>query len=220
VRAGALAGATALLALAWPAGAGGHPGHGPQQIDIGGFALEPEAISVATGDTVIWVWAGPDLDHTVTADPGQAESFDSDPDGTPDHPKGDAFVKVFQRAGRYTYHCRIHPATMRGVINVIALTDGQDGEPPVLARLRVHERRRRLAFTVSEGAEVVGRIERRVRGRWRSRRDFDAYATRGRNRTRLPLRGLAPGRYRVRLIAYDYAGNRSRPAFARIVLPA
>jgi hypothetical protein len=109
---------------------------------------------------------------------------------------------------------------MRGVINVIALTDSQDAQSPVLRRLHVNEQRRRLTFTVSEGAEVLGRIQRRVLGRWRTRRDFNAYAARGRNRTRLPLHGLAPGRYRIRLTAYDYAGNRSRPAFTRIVVRA
>jgi hypothetical protein len=36
------------------------------------------------------------------------------------------------------------------------------------------------------------------------------------NRARLPLRGLEPGGYRVRLTAYDDADNASRPAFARL----
>ena len=172
---------------------------------------------VSVGDTVLWVWTGPDLDHTVSADPGQSESFDSDPDGTPEHPKDDSFAKTFSEAGRFTYRCRIHPA-MRGAIEVIDLATELDTERPVLARLRVNPSRRRIAFRISEGAVVLGRIQRRIRGHWRSRRDFDVFAERGLNRARLPLRGLAPGRYRVRLTAYDDADNRSRPAFAPLVL--
>jgi plastocyanin len=196
--------------------AGAHPGHGPVRVDVGGLAFRPADIRVGTGDTVLWVWTGPDLDHTVTAGPGQAERFDSDPDGTPDRQVDDSFAHFFAQPGTYSYFCRVHPEQMKGTIRVVRLPGLGDTKPPRLARVRVGPEGRRIAFRVSEGAIVLARIQRRVRGRWRSARDFDVFARKGRNRARLPLRGLAPGRYRVRLTAYDDADNASRPAFARL----
>ena len=62
---------------------------------------------------------------------------------------------------------------------------------------------------------MLGRIELRAGRRWRARRDFDVRARRGHNAARLPLRGLEPGGYRVRLTAYDRADNRSRTLVRR-----
>ena len=76
-------GAKAYWAERLTATAAHHPGHGPVRVDVGDGAFKPADIRIGTGDTVLWVWSGPDLDHTVTADPGQAEQFDSDPGGTP-----------------------------------------------------------------------------------------------------------------------------------------
>jgi plastocyanin len=81
--------------------AAAHPGHGPVRVDVRGLAFRPAAIRVGTGDTVLWVWTGPDLDHTVTADPGQAEQFDSDPSGTPAHGPNDSFAHRFSGPGTY-----------------------------------------------------------------------------------------------------------------------
>jgi plastocyanin len=207
--------AAVLLVLAVPAPAtAAHPGHGPEQVRVGGFSFGPAEARVGTGDTVLWIWTGPDFRHTVTSDPGQAESFDSDPGGTQDRPPNGYFAHRFTRPGRYTYVCRRHPDLMRGAIEVVELPAASDGTAPRLTRVRV--KRKRVAFTVDERATVLGRLERRVRGRWRPRRSFDVTARRGRNRARLPLSGLTRGRYRVRLTAYDAADNRSRPAFARV----
>ena len=209
-------GAKAYWAERLAATTAAHPGHGPVRIDVGGLAFRPADIRVGTRDTVLWVWTGPDLDHTVTADPGQAEQFDSDPDGTPNHQRDDSFGHFFTRPGTYSYFCRSHPDQMKGTITVVELPGLGDTTRPRLTRVRVGRAGRRIAFTLSEGAIVLARIQRRARGRWRSARDFDVFARRGRNRARLPLRGLAPGRYRVRLKAYDDADNASRPAFARL----
>jgi plastocyanin len=193
-----------------------HPGHGPVPVDVGNQAFKPPSIRVGTGDTVIWVWEGPDLDHTVTAHPGQAEQFDSDPGGTPSRARDDSFSHRFTRIGTYTYFCRVHPDQMNGSVEVVELTGLGDTRRPRLTRVRVGPEGRRVAFTLSERAILLLRIQRRVRDRWRSMRDFDVFARKGRNTARLPLRGLAPGRYRVRLTAYDDADNASRPAFARL----
>lgn len=194
-----------------------HPGHGPSQVSVGGGAFFPNAITVATDDTVLWFWTGPDLNHTVTADPGQAESFDSDPTGVPVHPRNDVFSHRFTHVGRFTYFCRVHPATMRGAVQVVK-PPPLDETRPRLSRVRANGASGYLRFRSSERATVLARIERRRRGRWRAARSFDVEAKRGRNRARMPLRGLASGRYRARLVAYDRADNGSRAAFARFRL--
>ncbi len=209
-------GAKAYWAERLTATAANHPGHGPVRVDVGDGAFKPADIRIGTGDTVLWVWSGPDLDHTVTADPGQAERFDSDPGGTPSHQPNDSFAHRFTSTGTYSYFCRRHPDQMKGTIRVARLQGLGDTTRPRLTRVRVGPNGRRIAFTLTEGAIVLARIQRRARSGWRSARNFDVFARKGRNRARLPLRGLAPGRYRVRLIAYDDADNASRPAFARL----
>jgi plastocyanin len=195
-----------------------HPGHGPVLVDVGGLAFKPADIRVGTSDTVLWIWTGPDVDHTVTADPGQAEQFDSDPEGGPSRRLDDSFAHRFTRPGSYTYFCRRHPDRMKGKVRVVELAGPGDTSPPRLARVRVGEAGRRLAFRLSERAVVLARIQTRARESWRSVRDFNVFARKGRNRARIPLRGLPPGRYRLRLTAYDDADNPSRPAFARLAV--
>jgi hypothetical protein len=86
-----------------------------------------------------------------------------------------------------------------------------DTVAPRVSRLRV--RRSRATFRLSEQATVRIRLERRHR-RWRAfrrpvtRRNVAA----GRVRIALHKRPLPRGRYRLRLVATDRAGNRSRPA--------
>jgi plastocyanin len=199
--------AVALAAVLAPPAAA-HPGHGPVEVRVGAGAFSPASLTVGTGDNVVWTW-GSEPGHSVTADPGQAERFDSDPGtASPSHPPDDAFAHVFTRTGTFGYHCKVHPLTMRGTVTVVELPGGDDVTRPVLSRVRV--RGRTVSFRLSERATVLARIERHVRGRWRVQRDFDVRARRGLNRRRLPMRGLAPGRYRLRLTAYDDADNRSR----------
>jgi plastocyanin len=198
-------GAKAYWAERLTATAANHPGHGPIRVDVQALAFKPPAIKVGTGDTVLWIWTDPDLDHTVTADAGQVEQFDSE----------STFAHRFNRPGTYSYFCRRHPDQMKGTVMVVELPPG-DTKPPRLTRVRVERKRGRIAFTLSERAVVLGRIMRRTRAGWRSARDFNVFARKGRNRARPPLRGLAPGRYRLRLTAYDDADNASRPAFARL----
>ena len=206
-----------LVLLAPPGAAAAHPGHGPEQVLVGRGAFTLPKVTIGTGDTVVWLWAGPDLVHSVTADPGQAESFDSDPSGTASHRSFDAYSHRFTELGRFTYHCRVHPDTMRGEVEVVPLPP-QDETAPALRGVAVRPRAGRVVFTASEKATVLGRIELRAGRRWRARRDFDVRALRGRNVARLPLRGLEPGGYRVRLTAYDRADNRSRTLVRRFRL--
>ena len=159
------------LALALPAAAGAHPGHGPEHVLVARGAFTLPKVTVGMGDTVLWLWSGPDIEHSVTADPGQAESFDSDPAGTPSHRIFDAYSHTFTQPGRFTYHCRVHPETMRGEVEVVPLPSTNDRRRPSISRVRV--RAGRLRFTASERSTVLVRIERRGTTRWRAERDFD-----------------------------------------------
>jgi plastocyanin len=186
-----------------------HPGHGPSEVQVFDDFYRSDQLTVATGDTVIWKWVGPDADHSVTADPGQAESFDS---GT-GHAEGFTFSHVFRKAGVFTYHCTVHSA-MTGKVTAVALAP-RDSVRPVIrgAVVRpglIRATRAYLTVRMSERSTVVARIDRAARGRWRHVRTFDFDAAKGRDRHRLHVRGFEPGPYRIRLVAYDAVGNRSR----------
>jgi plastocyanin len=218
----------AVLA-AIPATTLGHPGHGPIEVQVGDDFLRPAQTRVAVGDTVVWKWLGPDGNHSVTADPGQAESFDSDPGKATSeiaHPAGFAFTHQFTKRGSFTYRCRVH-ASMAGQVTVIALPP-RDVTRPSLSKLsvrpgrvcprstaRCRATRAYVHLSLSEPATVVARMDRAASGRWHLVRTFDFDALRGRVRHRLHVRGFEPGPYRLRLVAYDYANNRSRSKRAR-----
>ena len=99
-------------------------------------------------------------------------------------------------------------APIPATVEVVPLPP-QDETAPAVRGLAVRPRAGRVRFTASEKATVLGRIELRAGRRWRARRDFDVRALQGRNVAHLPLRGLEPGSYRVRLTGYDRADNRS-----------
>ena len=81
--------------------------------------LSPTTVTIAPTDSVTWTWVGPDTDHSIVSNAGQAESFDSDP-VTQDESRGvgGTFEHTFQRSGSFTYVCRIHPDRMRGTVTV------------------------------------------------------------------------------------------------------
>jgi len=211
--------AAAALALT-PTGASSHGDHGPTNVSVGAFAYAPQEIRLVTGDVVNWVWTGPDTNHTVTSDPGQAKSFDSDPGvpaGSVQHSVDDNFFAAFYRAGRFTYGCRVHPF-MRGTIIVT------DPFKPRLTGFSVSPqrfcngpgcRRARLRVLINERAVLRGQIQRRTKSGFRNvRRIGPLRLPVGRSSWRLPVAGLAPGGYRVVAFATDTGPNRSKPARA------
>src|SRR3954467_2831808 len=109
----------ALLALAAPASA-------DQSVSISNFAFTPTTVTVAQGEAVTWTFAGPDTNHTVTASPNQAETFDSDPGTTqPLHTPGSTFQNVFKTPGTYACFCKVHDFMQAKVI-----VTGPGGAPP------------------------------------------------------------------------------------------
>ena len=218
MRARVLATAVGLFVLL-PAGGARPPGHYGDRVDIAEFKFSPSEASVVVGDTVNWVWRGPDTDHSVTADPGQAEQFDSDPAGPPApgaHQVGEIFSHTFRSTGRFTYHCRTHPS-MRGTVTV---GEGPDTTAPAIGSMRVRPttfctgrgcRRPWLEIEVTESAALHAQVQRRDGRRWRRARDYPLIFLRpGRNRKRLSVAGLRPGRYRLLARASDNSGNDSR----------
>ncbi len=104
--------AAVALILCTAAPAGAHPGHGAEAVTVDGDATRftPAEVTIGVNENVFWFWEGAiSRNHSVTADSGQSESFDSDPDGPPTnetHPQGDSFSHVFRHEGQFTYHCR------------------------------------------------------------------------------------------------------------------
>src|SRR2546428_2164515 len=107
------AGTASALAVAFPAAAT------DGSVSIGYFRYTPTTITIDQGDTVTWNWGGPDTNHTVTSDPGQADSFDSDPTHTLGPPPGGTYSHKFLTRGTFTYFCQVH-SYMHGTVVVNA----------------------------------------------------------------------------------------------------
>jgi plastocyanin len=73
------------------------------------YAFGPEPIKAKVGDVITWTNAGPN-EHTATLDDGSC--------GTDNLNTGDAGSLTFSAPGTYAYHCEVHPARMKGTIEV------------------------------------------------------------------------------------------------------
>ena len=97
--------------------------------------------------------------------------------------------------------------------------DGCDNAKPALTGLKMapkagKKRVRKVRYRLSEPAKVTFRVQRRVNGRFVTRRGRIVKNGKvGLNRTKIRLRiggrKLAPGRYRLTAVARDAAGNKS-----------
>lgn len=194
----ALVAAIVASAVAAPAA-----GAATADVRIRDFAFGPSYTRVEPGDSVRWMQTG--SLHTVTSRAGSPEPFDSGLLAT-----GMEFVRPFAAAGRYPYHCTIHPE-MRGVVQV-----GPDTTAPKLARLKTKlgAKALRVAFRLSEGARVSATIAATSRPRQVLRRAKARQAEDGARSLKVRIAGLSPGRYRVRVKALDREGNAGQAAKA------
>ena len=86
------------------------------------IAFKPESITVDAGTSVTWKQSDPGV-HTVTSgtvDQGTGGVTEK-ADGTFDSGNletGKTFSFTFAEAGTYSYFCAVHPATMRGRVQV------------------------------------------------------------------------------------------------------
>jgi len=170
--------------------------------------FDPFAVQIEPGDTVVWEWVGLEGDHSVTTEDGQIEKFDSDPgNNEPVHPAGsEPFRYTFDREGRVSYLCKTHPLTMAGSVTI----GSPDLKRPKLTRAKAKVRRKavRVSFRLSEDARVTLRLVRGGKAVKRVKRKLK----KGKRAIAVRRKGLAEGRYKVRLSARDAAGNRARTA--------
>ena len=114
-------------ALAWsPAKAADH------FVTVVNNAYEPRTENVIVGDAVFWSSSATNP-HTVTARPGQAESFDSHPQ-CPNNiamcmKPGEVFGWMFKTPGTVNYFCKVHGDAMTGTINVVAAPPATTSPP-------------------------------------------------------------------------------------------
>lgn len=69
-------------------------------IDISGFAYDPDTLTVQVGDTVTWTNQD-SAAHTVTADNADFDSGSL--------AQGETWSFTFDSAGTWDYHCTFHP---------------------------------------------------------------------------------------------------------------
>ena len=188
-------------------------------VTISGFEFKPANVTVPLHGTVTWHWAGPDTNHSVTANPGQADSFDSDPGKTPtaaDHPPTDTFDHVFNTPGTFTYFCKVHSFMSGKVIVPDPNGPPPDTTAPKLTGLKGTGGRKCkkgakkckpkptvLRFKLSEAATV------KVRAPKHKAANTTRSGKAGSNTIKLSTKKLPPGKWTVKLTATDAAGNSS-----------
>ncbi len=127
-------------------------------VDVIDYEFQPKERQIAVGDSVTWNFA---VDgHTATSKPGQADSWNSAPDGGT-NPAGVPFRKVFNKPGRYQYICVPHQAFMpQGVIQV-----GTDTVPDSIDNFKSKRtgNRVKLSFELNEPATVTYKLKGRSR---------------------------------------------------------
>jgi plastocyanin len=83
---------------------------GTAAVTIDNFTFSPAVLTVARGTSVVWTNRD-DMAHTVVS-AARPPAFRSQPLDT-----GDTFAAVFDRPGRFSYFCSLHPH-MQGTIVV------------------------------------------------------------------------------------------------------
>src|SRR3954469_3370076 len=105
------------------AGASSDPGPAASaDVNVGDNYFRASTVEVKPGGTVTWHWTT-GTTHTVSADAGQAETFDTSQSyGT--------YAHTFTQAGRYTYVCHRHSGMSGVVIVRDAPTTADSTAPP------------------------------------------------------------------------------------------
>ncbi len=71
-------------------------------IEISGFAFNPDTLTINQGDTVVWTNKD-SVTHTVTSDSGSEIKSSG-------LSNGETYSHVFNTAGTFDYHCGPHPS--------------------------------------------------------------------------------------------------------------
>jgi len=114
ILASLLAAATSLAAMSPPGGQAVAASHVVQAVEPSGdfhsWTFQPNTLTVAVGETVVWTNAG-HANHTVTANDKPFDSGNLAP--------GQSFSWTASQPGTYAYFCSYHP-WMTGTVTVIA----------------------------------------------------------------------------------------------------
>lgn len=85
--------------------------------------------SIDRGESVIWDWLGPDLQHSVTGQEDNSSQWDSDPQTSmPLHRLGDSFKVTFDQPGQYLLGCKLH-LSVRGTVSVSNTLGDPNSDP-------------------------------------------------------------------------------------------
>ena len=186
-------------------------------VTIKNFAFSPTPVTITQGDTVTWTWAGPDTNHSVTSDPNQADSWDSDPGRTPsaaDHIPGSTFAHTFNTSGTFTYLCKVH-SFMTGKV-IVKAPGAPDTTPPALSKVSATGGRKckkgqkkckgrptTLRFNLSEAATV------KVKAPKHPAANTTRAGHAGSNAIKFSTSKLPPGKWTLKVTATDSVGNTS-----------
>jgi plastocyanin len=80
-------------------------------VEIKDFKFSPQPVNAKVGDVVGWT-NGDSASHTATLDDGSCS--------TDTISQGATGLLVFNKAGTYTYHCKIHPTQMKDFTIVVS----------------------------------------------------------------------------------------------------
>ena len=98
------------LMLASPVVVGGDPAEPAIEVEIFKFQFVPQEITVNIGDTVRWTNKEKRQYHSVW--------FEQSGDPEPEYFfPGESYVRLFDKAGSFPYHCGPHPK-MTGTVHV------------------------------------------------------------------------------------------------------
>jgi len=80
-------------------------------VQIKDFKFSPQPVQAKVGDVVGWT-NGDSANHSATMDDGSC--------GTDALSQGATGLLVFNKAGTYTYHCKVHPTQMKDFTVVVS----------------------------------------------------------------------------------------------------
>ncbi len=200
-----------LAAPAWAA---------TEDVTVGNNFFSPADVTVTQGDRVTWTFQG--QNHSVTSDSGSAEEFDSDPGNPfPVHPSGSKFSHDFKTPGSFSYHCKVH-SSMTGTVKVNPAGGGPppDTMAPAVSQVKVkagrtckgrkHCKKRptKISFQLSEAARVRITFKR---SKGKQPKPYVRHRPAGKTTVKLSPKRLRRGRYKMKLVATDAAGNAAKP---------
>ncbi len=201
--------ATAVAILVATAAAAPAAGAATADVQIRDFSFRPAFTRIEPGDEVRWLQGG-SITHTITSRAGAPEAFDTD------LPPGQELRRAFPIAGRYAYHCTIHPE-MRGVVQVGADTVAPK---PTKLKARLGRTSARISFRLPEASKVSAALASKSKPRKILRRAKSRKLQDGSRSLTVRASGLEAGAYRVTVRAVDPEGNVGSAVVGLEITPA